>query len=371
MATNDGIVCMTAITGFLGFRTLRYALDVGYQVLAVVRSEAKAELVRSNSALKFKDGQLKFIVVPDMSVPGAFDEAFKGVKYIVHVASPISTKADDADTDLEKSFVMAAIDMTRGLFKSASKAGTVRRIVITSSAGAIVPLSAFLEPTNTPFSAELRQPEIPGPYDNVMGAYIASKIAALNRAEYWVKKHKPNFDTFPDAVKNGVLPDNGFTATLPCLLDVAKTEQTFEFKHAAFEPLVVEVVGHYLEVLEAERKAICILRLIMNDPPPPYHSIGADPDLHPPAHNTSGVTHHLSEQLKNLTTIVDINAQATNSTFEWFDQEIQRLDERLRQLSLPSRLCQRCPGNAHQIIGGSRLRIASIFEQAAIRGGDN
>lgn len=340
---------MTGVTGFLGFRTLRYALDAGYQVLAVVRSEAKAELVRSNSALKFKDGELNFMVVPDMSVPGAFDEAFKGVKYIVHVASPISTKADDADTDLEKSFVTAAIDMTRELFKSASKAGTVKRIVITSSAGAVVPLSAFFEPTNTPFSAELRQPEIPGPYDNAMSAYIASKIAALNRAEEWVKEHKPNFDviqihpsfilgrddtcktlesfhtgtnrlvlnhalgvtdsqmpvrpptfnsvhdcamvhvkaldpsvagnqsfivssaggdgfewnqaneiiskTFPEAVKSGVLPNNGFTATLPCLLDVAKTEQTFNFKHAQFEPLVVEVVGHYLEVLGAEKKA--------------------------------------------------------------------------------------------------------------------
>ncbi|EME80954.1 uncharacterized protein MYCFIDRAFT_211710 [Pseudocercospora fijiensis CIRAD86] len=284
-----------------------------------------------------------------MSVPGAFDEAFQGVKYIIHIASPISTKADDADTDLEKAFVTAAIDMTRELFKSAGKADTVKRIVVTSSAGAIVPMSAFFEPTNTPFSAELRQPELPGPHDNAMSAYLASKIAALNRAEEWVTEHKPNFDviqvhpsfilgrddlcktketfqtgtnrlvlnhalgvtdsqvpvrpptfnsvhdcamvhvkaldpsvagnqsfivssaggdgfewnqaneiilkTFPDAVKNGVLPNNGFTATLPCLLDVAKTEQTFNFRHSAFEPLVAEVVGHYLEVLETEKKA--------------------------------------------------------------------------------------------------------------------
>ena len=48
-------------------------------------------MVRSNPALQAmnKSSQLSFIVVPDITVPGAFDDAVKGVSYIVHIASPI------------------------------------------------------------------------------------------------------------------------------------------------------------------------------------------------------------------------------------------------------------------------------------------
>lgn len=110
----------------------------------------------------------------------------------------------------------------------------------------------------------------------------------------------------------------------------------------------------------------------MNDPPPPYQSAEGVTDLHVLTHDLQGIAHHLSEQMEQLTTVVDINARATNSSFEWFDQEMRRLDERVGQLSiLLLRPSQRCPRNAHEQRDGSHKGIASIFEQAAVRGGDN
>lgn len=90
-------VLITGATGHIGFRTLRYALDNGYTVKAAVRSEQKAETVRSNPALRaYKNSsQLSFVIVPDLTVEGAYDTAVNGVKYIVHIASPLAANPPD------------------------------------------------------------------------------------------------------------------------------------------------------------------------------------------------------------------------------------------------------------------------------------
>ena len=94
MSTTTDHVLITGATGFLGYSVLVEALKKGYQVRIAVRSEAKANKVLDASAIKalnLSKDQLTWVVVPDMAAPGAYDEAVKGVKYIIHVASPIPT----------------------------------------------------------------------------------------------------------------------------------------------------------------------------------------------------------------------------------------------------------------------------------------
>ena len=84
------LILLTGSTGFVGFETLRQALKHGYKVRAVVRSEQKAETVRSNPTLKdVSEDQLSFVVIPDLLAEGVFDEVVKDVDYIVLVASPV------------------------------------------------------------------------------------------------------------------------------------------------------------------------------------------------------------------------------------------------------------------------------------------
>lgn len=51
-ANHNDLVLITGVSGHVGFAVLRQALRQGYNVRAVVRSEAKAKLVGENEALK-------------------------------------------------------------------------------------------------------------------------------------------------------------------------------------------------------------------------------------------------------------------------------------------------------------------------------
>lgn len=188
------LVLITGATGFLGFRVLIKTLEQGYQVRAAVRNEAKATIVSSNATLKAlnRSSQLSFVTVPDFLASGAFDEAIQGVKYVIHVASPIPMSAP-ADADFDKFFIQPAVQGTLGLFESAQKTPSVKRIVVTSSVVANTGREGLDKGVGT-INAESRPPFDHGPYENGSHAYAASKVAALIRAEEWVKKTKPAFD---------------------------------------------------------------------------------------------------------------------------------------------------------------------------------
>lgn len=193
MPDTTDLILVTGSTGYLGFRTLRSALEYGYPVRAAVRSEAKAQDVKETIQSLKLPGHVEFVVVPDITLPGAFDTALQGVKYIIHVASPLATAGSD-DDDLEELFVKPAIQGTLGLFESARRAGGVERIVVTSSVAAIHPLSVWFETSDTTYTPDHRLGELQPPYANRVLAYAASKIAALNRAEAWIKDQRPGFD---------------------------------------------------------------------------------------------------------------------------------------------------------------------------------
>ena len=94
---SSELVVITGVTGHVGFRILRAALESGYKVRAIVRSEAKAEQLRSNQNLKNIEhvSKLHYIIVPDFTVPGAFITAVEGAKYIIHVGSPLASGSPD------------------------------------------------------------------------------------------------------------------------------------------------------------------------------------------------------------------------------------------------------------------------------------
>lgn len=189
------LVLLTGATGFLGFRVLLETLEQGYQVRAAVRSEAKANTITTNQAFKAlnRESQLSFVVVPDFLAPGAFDEAIQGVKYIIHVASPIPLGVPE-NVDFEKYFVQPAVQGTLGVLDSAKKTSSVKRIVVTSSIVANTGREGLDGATTGTINAETRPVFDRGPYDNSSSAYAASKVAALIRAEEWIEQNKPDFD---------------------------------------------------------------------------------------------------------------------------------------------------------------------------------
>ena len=57
-------------------------------------------------------------------------------------------------------------------------------------------------------------------------------------------------ENYPEEVRKGVLPNNGTQPTMKLAFDSSKTEEVFGIKFAGIERQVVDVVSHYLELVE-------------------------------------------------------------------------------------------------------------------------
>lgn len=199
MSNNAPLVLLTGSTGHIGFRTLLDLLVAGYKVRAAVRSEAKSQVILTNPLFKsysFDSSLLSFTIVPDLEVPGAYNDAVKGVDYVIHIASPITTGGDFTQEQYKAFFIAPAVRGTLGMLNAAATSPSVKRLVITSSIVAQIPFFTFAGgmTDGQVFDAESRIPLDEGPYQNEFQAYSASKTAALNEAEAWVAKEKPSFD---------------------------------------------------------------------------------------------------------------------------------------------------------------------------------
>ncbi|RMZ87997.1 hypothetical protein DV736_g4787, partial [Chaetothyriales sp. CBS 134916] len=198
------LVLLTGGTGFLGHAILIDLLKSGYRVRVAARSQAKIDKVLaapSIAALDPTTTKLMFVIVPDMTTPGAYDDAVQGVDFIIHAAAPLHSGGETSDgskEELERLFVTTCVNGNLAILKAANeKSKTVRRIVITSSTVAIAPVEVYLSDTKE--RKVLRGPEgrvtvPPPPYNSELEAYCVSKAAALNASEDFMRDNTPAFD---------------------------------------------------------------------------------------------------------------------------------------------------------------------------------
>jgi nucleoside-diphosphate-sugar epimerase len=336
------LVFITGATGHVGYRVLVEALSAGYSVRAAVRSQAKADSILNAPSVKALNpgSKLTFATIPDMLAKGAYDEAVKGVKYIIHLSSPITSGL--TAEEFESKLILPALHGTIGILESANKTTGIERVVITSSEVAIIPWSDFLfVETGKTFDESYEIPFPEGPYGHEFEAYAASKVRALVATKEFIADKKPAFNVinmmpsfvigknelitdpkditkgtngsafsqvlgvksdfpnpsttiyvndiarlhvlaldpkiagnqsflanseglegttwgdaidivakhFPEAVKSGVLPNNGSQPTKRTRIDVSKAEKTFGIKFTSYEEQVRTVAKHYLDLV--------------------------------------------------------------------------------------------------------------------------
>lgn len=122
-------VVVTGAAGYVGSWVVRALLEHGYRVRATVRSladDAKAGHVRSLGDVE--------VAQADLLEPNSFDAAVEGCEFVVHTASPILSKADDPF----EAIVRPAVEGTHNVLEAARRAGTVKRVVQTSSAASVI-----------------------------------------------------------------------------------------------------------------------------------------------------------------------------------------------------------------------------------------
>ena len=181
---SGSLVLFTGATGHVGYATLVEALSKGYNIRAAVRSESKAALIKSAKSTQPYLSQLSFVIVPDIEQDGAFDEAVKGVDYIMHVASPLAKPSEDPENDI----IRPAIRGTLSVLNSALKEPKIKRVVITASVASISP-----ENKQNPFTADNVEEDPSGPYPSSFVAYSASKKLAYNRTRDFIAQQAPHF----------------------------------------------------------------------------------------------------------------------------------------------------------------------------------
>ncbi|KAJ5591675.1 uncharacterized protein N7459_002044 [Penicillium hispanicum] len=196
MSSADLLI--TGATGFIGFKVLLGALQAGYTVRAAIRSPEKAKTLASHPKITAsgKANKLSFVEVPEITRDGAYDEAIKDVTYVIHLASPLPSPFLDPQTGIYEPNIKAVST----LLVSALKEPSVKKVVITSSVFANTP---FPPDPSQEITAETRVPDLRGPFDSMLPAYRAGKIAALNFTDRFIKEKKPSFtivNVFPGFV---------------------------------------------------------------------------------------------------------------------------------------------------------------------------
>jgi nucleoside-diphosphate-sugar epimerase len=93
-----------------------------------------------------------------------------------------------------KKIVVPAVKGTTSILHAAYTSPEVRRIVITSSLVATIPMHAFMGPTDEIYNGQKKIPSHTGPYANDVQAYLDSKVQALAATHEFVTEKKPQFD---------------------------------------------------------------------------------------------------------------------------------------------------------------------------------
>ncbi|OTA08145.1 hypothetical protein A9Z42_0090820 [Trichoderma parareesei] len=185
------LVLLTGATGMIGFKTLVELVRAGYNVRAAVRTQAGFDRISSLKPLAPYLSQVHSVIVPDITVPGAYDEAVKGVKYVVHVASPLASPTANDEEAFQNEIIQPAVRGTVGILESAIKVSGIEKIVITASVLSIASFTAMA--SGTKVDEQTRASNTEGPFASSIAAYVASKALAFQVTEKFIAEKKPAF----------------------------------------------------------------------------------------------------------------------------------------------------------------------------------
>lgn len=126
-------ILVTGGTGYIGAWVVKMLLERGYLVRLAVRNAAdNSKYAYLRMIEKDSSGKLE-IWQADLLKEGSYDHVAQGCSAVMHIASPFKINVEDPQKDL----LDPALRGTLNVLSAATKSGTVRKVVLTSSVAAV------------------------------------------------------------------------------------------------------------------------------------------------------------------------------------------------------------------------------------------
>ncbi|GIC92803.1 uncharacterized protein Aud_009276 [Aspergillus udagawae] len=185
------LIFITGATGFVGSATALAALKAGYRLRVCVRKASE----KLQALLSEYSEQVEYVTVPDLTEETAFQGKLNGVDYILHLASAVPRGTD------KKDYFIPAVKGTTVLLKEAAGVTSIKKVVVTSSRAALIPLTGIpaggivKEDNDWDLSVDENASfEVPNdPAATAFRLYHASKLLSNNAAWSFWRDEKPHY----------------------------------------------------------------------------------------------------------------------------------------------------------------------------------
>ncbi|KAK8621306.1 hypothetical protein V6N13_067744 [Hibiscus sabdariffa] len=133
MSETGKVVCVTGASGYIASWLVNFLLQRGYTVKATVRDPSDPKKSEHLLALDGAKERLHLFKA-ELLDEGAFDSVVDGCVGVFHTASPLYLNIKDPQAEM----VDPALKGTLNVLRSCAKVPSIKRVVLTSSIGAVV-----------------------------------------------------------------------------------------------------------------------------------------------------------------------------------------------------------------------------------------
>ena len=182
MMEESDLVLVSGASGFVACHVVQQLQQAGYRVRGTVRSlknEAKVKPIRELCPDAAHPIEL---VEADLLDADTWPKAVKGCTYVIHTASPFPA----ANPKHEDELVKPAVEGTLNVLRAAHAAGTVKRVVVTSSMAAVFGAETGAN------GVTYNEDDFPDASEKHMEPYVKSKSKAEKAA--WDFAKTANFE---------------------------------------------------------------------------------------------------------------------------------------------------------------------------------